>query len=92
MRYRCRARPDWQAAAEAQAGNPSYGGGRGRGLGYSLAAAAEYQLDHRWVLGARLEVEKSDFYQPRRALLYLRYTPKGRSTVLPLPVDSVSHP
>lgn len=86
-------RPDWQAAAQAQPGSkPFYQGGSGRGQGYSLAAAAEYQLDAHWVLGGRLEAEKSDFYQPRRALLYLRYTPQGRPTVLPLPVEGVTHP
>lgn len=86
-------RPDWQAAAQALPGStPFYQGGSGRGRGYSLAAAAEYQLDSHWVLGGRLEAERSDFYQPRRALLYLRYTPQGRPTVLPLPVEGVTHP
>ncbi|SFF53115.1 Cellulose synthase operon protein C C-terminus (BCSC_C) [Fontimonas thermophila] len=51
---------------------PVYDGGRGAGWGYGLRLAVERQLDARWALGLRAALDRSDFYEPEFATLYLR--------------------
>ncbi|MCK6425433.1 MAG: BCSC C-terminal domain-containing protein [Burkholderiaceae bacterium] len=60
------------AALQAAAGEPVHRGGRGGGFGRALRASVETDLQRGWVLGARLELERSSDYAPNRASLYLR--------------------
>lgn len=76
-------RPDLQAAA----GNPQVSVSAGPGWGASLSGAVEYQLTSRVALGAWLQYQYSQFYQPGRAMLYLRYQPDGAARPLSLPVE-----
>ncbi|WP_046157681.1 cellulose synthase subunit BcsC-related outer membrane protein [Chromobacterium vaccinii] len=76
-------RPDLQA----QAGNPYVSASSGPGWGVSLSGAFEYQMTPRLALGGMLEYQHSQYYQPGRALLYLRYQPDGASLTLPFPVE-----
>ncbi|WP_047237430.1 cellulose synthase subunit BcsC-related outer membrane protein [Chromobacterium subtsugae] len=76
-------RPDLQA----QAGNPYVSASSGPGWGVSLSGAFEYQLTARLALGGMLEYQHSQYYQPGRALFYLRYQPDGASLTLPFPVE-----
>ncbi|WP_434635051.1 cellulose synthase subunit BcsC-related outer membrane protein [Chromobacterium sp. CV08] len=76
-------RPDLQA----QAGDPYTSASSGPGWGTSLSGAFEYQLTPRLALGGLLEYQHSQYYQPGRALFYLRYQPDGASLTLPFPVE-----
>jgi tetratricopeptide (TPR) repeat protein len=53
--------------------NNFYSAGSGNGISLSLLAEGEYQMDRRWFLGARAEVDRSVDYAPNRFLVYLRY-------------------
>ncbi|OHX20037.1 cellulose synthase subunit BcsC-related outer membrane protein [Chromobacterium sphagni] len=75
-------RPDLQT----QAGNLYTSESSGPGWGVSLSGAFEYQLTPRLALGGMLEYQHSQYYQPGRALFYLRYQPDGASLTLPFPV------
>lgn len=70
-------------ALQAAAGQPMHRGGRGGGFGRSLRASAETDLSRDWVLGARLELERSSDYAPDRASLYLRTRFGGGPTAQP---------
>ena len=84
-------RPDLQAAAQALGGrSPVFAGSRSAGVGLSLAAAAEYQVAPRWVVGGQVALEKSDFYQPSRASLYLRYQFEPSPKLLPFPPEPLT--
>lgn len=83
-------RPDLQAAAQALGGrSPVFAGSRSAGVGLSLAAA-EYQVAPRWVVGGQVALEKSDFYQPSRASLYLRYQFEPSPKLLPFPPEPLT--
>lgn len=75
-------RPDLQAASGRMTSASS-----GPGWGASATAALEYQLTPKLALGAMLEYQYSQFYQPGRAMLYLRYQPGSASRPLSLPVE-----
>ncbi len=64
-----------QAQAEPPPGYdaPIYDdGGDGGGWGYSVAASLEYQTSARQVIGLRLAIDRSAFYEPNFATLYWR--------------------
>lgn len=52
---------------------PYYSGGNGGGMGYALRLAAEYQLTPHVAVGGRFDLERSDYYSPNSALVYMRY-------------------
>lgn len=76
-------RPDLQAAA----GNPFFSASSGPGSGYELSGAFEYQASPTLAFGGMLDVQHSQFFQPSRLVLYLRYQPDGASQPLPFPVE-----
>lgn len=80
--------PDYQS----QANNPIFSGGAGRGAGYSFLVSGEYQLQPRWVLGGRVELERSvnTNYQPNRATFYLRYHLEPSAKPLPWPPEALT--
>lgn len=54
--------------------DPTYAAGTSGGRGYSLRAAWEYQATPQLFIGGLFAMDRSDFYAPNQALLYLRYS------------------
>jgi predicted Zn-dependent protease len=55
------------------AANPIYAGGPGHGLFYALGGTLEYRITPQLYGGARLEFDRTAYYSPNFATLYLRY-------------------
>ncbi|HEY0664591.1 MAG TPA: cellulose synthase subunit BcsC-related outer membrane protein [Gallionella sp.] len=75
-----------QAQALAFTSAPTYSASSGGGQGHSLRAAWEYQVTPELFAGGLFAIERSDYYAPNRALLYLRYSldhPGARPVFLP---------
>lgn len=53
--------------------NPLYSSGSGPATGYSAFMQWEYQLTPSLFVGNKLEIERSPYYAPNSAILYLRY-------------------
>lgn len=71
-------RPDLQQQALARMeatdlGSPYFGTGTGGGFSYTVAAALEYRLTPKWVIGTRLKLDRSHDYAPNLGTIYLRY-------------------
>lgn len=82
--------PYYPAAPALQAsGNPMYAGGNGSGTGFSLGTALEYQTTHHVFLGARVEIDRSEYYTPNFMTLYVRYMFDAHTDVVPYPPDPV---
>jgi hypothetical protein len=58
---------------QALAGNPLHTAGNGGGLAGSLRAVAEYRASPHWSFGGWLDIDRSAYYAPTRAMVYLRY-------------------
>ncbi|MDN0084380.1 cellulose synthase subunit BcsC-related outer membrane protein [Crenobacter sp. SG2305] len=71
----------------AGAKNPSFTASEGWGSGASLSGAFEYQMAPLWVLGGSFDLEYSQYYQPSRASLYLRYLFAPSAKPLPFPPE-----
>jgi len=71
----------------AGANNPTFAGSSGWGSGASLSGAFEYQMAPLWVLGGSVDLEYSQYYQPSRANLYLRYLFAPSAKPLPFPPE-----
>lgn len=71
------------SALQAQAGDPRYAASSGPGTGHAFSAAFEYQMNPRLFFGGRLEIERSDYYTPNRALFYVRQS-LGRAAAQPV--------
>ncbi|WP_324730868.1 cellulose synthase complex outer membrane protein BcsC [Pseudomonas paeninsulae] len=61
---------------QSEAGNPIFEGGRSSGFSYRFSFSAERRLSPNWFVGGLLGMERSlgSDYEPRGALLYLRYS------------------
>ena len=84
--------PALQAQAELQAqtaGNAVYTGGNGHGSGYSVGGALEYQMAPHLFAGGRFGIDRSAYYTPNFAGLYLRYVFDAQSGSVPFPPDPV---
>ena len=77
------------SALQAAAGNPIFIGSRGKGNGYSLGGALEYRVAQHLYIGGRLEIDRSAFYTPNFATLYLRYMFNPNTDSVPFPPDPV---
>lgn len=53
---------------------PIYTGGPSQGKGFSIMAAWEYQFDPKLFAGGLFSIDRSFYYTPNRALIYLRYS------------------
>ncbi|MCW3480510.1 cellulose synthase subunit BcsC-related outer membrane protein [Neisseriaceae bacterium JH1-16] len=67
--------------------NPTFSGSSGWGSGASLGGAFEYQMAPKWVLGGRFDLEYSQYYQPSRLGMYLRYSFAPPANPLPFPPE-----
>lgn len=78
-----------QAVANAAIMVPTYTGGNGHGTGWSLGGALEHQFTAQLFLGARLQIDRSDYYTPNFAILYLRYLFDAHTGPVPYPPDPI---
>jgi cellulose synthase operon protein C len=74
---------------ETAAGNPIYTGGNGNGTGWSLGGALEYKFTPQLFVGARLQIDRSAYYTPNFAILYLRYLFDAHTGPVPYPPEPV---
>jgi tetratricopeptide (TPR) repeat protein len=74
---------------QADSGNPAYSGGSGGGVSYNIKAAVEYRVTSHWAAGADLEMDRSTYYAPDRAIFYLRYFFEPQTGAAPIPPDPV---
>ena len=82
-----------RADLQARAGNPVHGAGAGGGLAGSLRADLEYRLSPHWAVGAWLDIDRSAYYAPTQAMLYLRYAvapQSGPVRYAPSPLTPIS--
>lgn len=63
---------------------------QGGGFGFSLQAAAEQRISKRWYLGASVDVQRSDFYEPNHLLFYAKYTFTDRWQLIAMPIDPLT--
>lgn len=70
--------------------NPVYTGGNGHGTGYSLGGSLEYQIAPKLFAGGRLQIDRSEYYTPNFALLYMRYLFDAHTGAVPYPPDPVT--
>lgn len=73
------------AGLQVLAGNPVYAGGPGHGTGHSLTGALEYRFTPHWFGGGRFEIDRSAYYAPNFAILYLRYMFDAQPGAMPFP-------
>ncbi|WP_037028431.1 cellulose synthase subunit BcsC-related outer membrane protein [Psychromonas aquimarina] len=59
--------------------------GDGGGFGYSFQAAVEKRVNKRWYLGASLDLQRSEFYEPDHFMVYLKYTFSDRWQPIQIP-------
>ena len=78
-----------QGVANSATMIPVYTGGRGHGTGYSLGGALEYQFAPQWFGGGRISIDRSDYYTPNFAILYLRYLFDPHTSAVPFPPEPV---
>ncbi|PLZ03201.1 cellulose synthase [Burkholderia sp. WAC0059] len=74
----------------AYLGEPMFGSGTGGGFSYTVVAAAEYRLSPHWVLGGRLQIDRSRDYAPNVAMLWLRYLFTAQHGPVPFPPTPVT--
>lgn len=89
--------PDLQAEAERLEPitntSPFYEGDSSSGSGYTLSGAMEYRLNPYLHLGARLWIERADYYTPDRLTLYFRYSARPHLEPMPLyPQPTITYP
>jgi len=80
-----------QATVNAAATIPStssiYIGGNSHGTGHSFGGMLEYQFTPQLFGGARLQIDRSAYYTPNFATLYLRYTFDAHTGAVPFPPE-----
>ncbi|MET0658202.1 MAG: cellulose synthase subunit BcsC-related outer membrane protein, partial [Steroidobacteraceae bacterium] len=64
---------------------PHFDGGRSSGTSLSAYAAVERQISRAFVLGAKLDIDRADYYEPTVFMLYARHVFGTRATQLAAP-------
>ena len=64
---------------------PFFAGGHGGGTSFSAYAAVERQIAPRLVMGAKLDIDRADYYQPTIFMLYLRHVFGAARTEVEVP-------
>ena len=69
--------PELQALAEERQAvtgvNPIYAGSNSQGSSYSINSIIEKRLTDHWSMGARMQLQRSQFYSPSNIGLFLKY-------------------
>ena len=78
-----------QGVTNSAAMTPVYTGGNGNGTGWSLGGALEHQVTSQIFAGARFQIDRSDYYTPNYAILYLRYLFDENNESVPYPPEPV---
>ena len=78
-----------QGVANTATMTPVYTGGNGHGTGFSLGGSLEKQLTPHLFAGGRIEIDRSNYYTPNFAILYLRYLFDAQTGPVPYPPDPV---
>lgn len=68
-------------------GSASSASSSGGGFGFSLEAAVEQRISKHWYLGAAVDIQRSDFYEPNHLLFYAKYTFTDRWQPIAMPID-----
>ncbi|RYU70462.1 tetratricopeptide repeat protein [Aliivibrio finisterrensis] len=71
-------------------GSPNGSSSKGGGFGFSLEVAAEQRISKRWYLGAAVDIQRSDFYEPNHLLFYAKYTFTEHWQPIAMPVDPLT--
>ena len=58
---------------QAAAGSPTFDGDSSSGISLSAYAAIERQLSSTWIAGAKLDIDRADYYEPTIFMIYLRH-------------------
>ncbi len=77
------------AALQSLVGNTIYAGGHGTGNGYSVGGALEYKATQHLFVGGRFDIDRSEYYSPNFAIVYLRYLFDAHTGPVPYPPDPV---
>lgn len=78
-----------QAVANTSLSTATYTGGPGHGTGFSIGGALEYRFTSHLYGGARLQIDRSLYYTPNFAILYLRYMFDGQTGPVPFPPEPI---
>ncbi|TDV19437.1 cellulose synthase subunit BcsC-related outer membrane protein [Paraburkholderia caballeronis] len=79
-----------QQLSAARLGSPFFGGGgSGGGFSYTVLAAAEYRITPHWIVGGRLQIDRSRDYAPNVAMVWLRYFFNSQHGPVPFPPTPV---
>jgi thioredoxin-like negative regulator of GroEL len=60
-------------ALQAAAGAPVFGADSSSGVSLSAYAAIERQLSSTWIAGAKLDIDRADYYEPTVFMIYVRH-------------------
>ena len=82
--------PALQAQALASAlpsgySEPYFDGGKSSSTSFSAYGAVERQLFREWVLGAKIDLDRSDYYHPTVFTFYVRHVFDGATTSIAVP-------
>lgn len=72
-------------ALQAAAGSPTFDGDSGSGISLSAYAAIERQLSPMWIVGAKLDIDRADYYEPTVFMIYFRHTFSPWTTRIAVP-------
>jgi len=75
---------------QALAGNPIHTAGTGGGWSGSFLADVEYRLVPHLTVGAWVDIDRSAYYTPNRAMIYLRYWFEPQKDPVPFPPRPVT--
>ncbi|MUK29025.1 tetratricopeptide repeat protein [Aliivibrio fischeri] len=80
----------WSKEDDPYVEGATLGSSRGGGFGFSLEAAVEQRISKRWYLGAAVDIQRSDFYEPNHLLFYAKYTFTDRWQPIAMPVNPLT--
>ncbi len=83
--------PALQAQGMLNAGTmyPIYAGGPGHGTGFSFGGALEYKFTQNLFGGVVGQIDRSAYYTPNYAIVYLRYMFDAQTGPVPFPPDPI---
>ncbi|STY28746.1 Cellulose synthase operon protein C precursor [Legionella wadsworthii] len=67
--------------------NETFGAGITQGWGYTLFATAEYRLSSHFILGGIYDLQRTQYYTPSHASIYIRYSYEGWQGDMDMPLN-----